>query len=398
MPSSQGRTARCLAPPHGVGMDADTERARALLAASLTGEWTGLRTDAIEDKLRRQIHDAIWRPEPPKRDFQAFATRPSAGAFAYGRPGIELTGADVKRFSQVWDTVYGELQREIGDAVVRVAVPQPDDASWIADVAGRAGADIAVHADAWVDAATWSWPLRVGITAGDPVAGDVRAGFADLVDVVDVDETRAAEVDVLMVPDDNTRDRLAGGDVQAGLVIVRGAALDDTDEILSRFRSFGALFLPRSPQPDWWHQLITELSHDAPLDVAVRGMRGAVLVSSPAALALTSVRTYAALLLGADGGAGVRRPSTPIPGQLAQILEQLPFDHESGGAHHVAQVLRATGTALPITIWFLLAGPPPDQPPEESSTAYPRIDAPEEVAAGDEFDVTMRDHDTAGRR
>jgi hypothetical protein len=379
-------------------MDADTERARALLAASLTGEWTGLRTDAIEDKLRRQIRDAIWRPEPPKRDFQAFATRPPAGAFAYGRPGIEPTGADVKRFSQVWDTVYGELQREIGDAVVRVAVPQPDDASWIADVAVRAGADIAVHADAWVDAATWSWPLRVGITAGDPVAGDVRAGFADLVDVVDVDETRAAEVDVLMVPDDNTRDRLAGGDVQAGLVIVRGAALDDTDEILMRFRSFGALFLPRSPQPDWWHQLITELSHDAPLDVAVRGMRGAVLVSSPAALALTSVRTYAALLLGADGGARVRRPSTPIPGQLAQILEQLPFDHESGGAHHVAQVLRATGTALPITIWFLLAGPPPDQPPEESSTAYPRIDAPEEVAAGDEFDVTMRDHDTAGRR
>jgi CHAT domain-containing protein len=370
-------------------VDADTERARALLAASLTGEWTGLSADAIEDKLRRRVREAVWRPEPPRRDFEAFATRLSAGAFAYGRPGVELTGADVKRFSQVWDTVYGELRREIGDAVIRVAAAQPDDASWIADLAVRAGADIAVHADAWVLAATWSWPLRVGITAGDPVAGDVRASFADLADVVDVDETPADDVDVLIVPDDDTRDRLAGRDVHAGLVIVQGAAVDDADEILMRFRSFGALFLPQAPESDWWHRLITELSHDAPLDVAVRRVRGAVLVSSPAALALTSVRAYAALLLGADGGSGVRRPSAPVPAQLAQILEQVPFDHESGGAHHVAQILRATGTTLPITRWLVLAGRPPDQPPEESPTAYPRIDAPDEVAAGAEFDLTI---------
>ncbi len=98
------------------------------------------------------------------------------------------------------------------------------------------------------------------------------------------------------------------------------------------------------------------------------------------------MRTYTAMLLGEEMGGYVDRPEVTAPEHLAGILANVPFGHESDGATLIADALRSTGASLPVTIGFPMAGPSPPEPPEQ---AWPRIDVPDEVAAGAIFKATV---------
>jgi hypothetical protein len=363
----------------------DAERARATLAASLVNSWERGAAD-IEDKLETCLRESAWRPDMPNHDITTFVARWNRKAFAYSSSDVEVRDTDVKRLARVWQSAYDTVLREIPGAVIRVGTHRPEDVAPLAELAVRAGADIAVHADSAAPRATWSWPLRIGVAEGDPIVDEVRGTYPELCDVVDVRDTADVEVDVLIVSDDDVRDRIVRNNVRAGVVVAHGTDAASAFIIRDEFHSFATLFVPDMSQRGWWRDVLTELAHDAPLDVAVRRIPGAVLVSAGDALSLTAIRTYAAMLLGEETGLWVERPAATAPEQLAGILANVPFGHESAGATLVAGALRSTGTSLPVTIVFPMAGPPPPEPPEH---AWPRIDAPDAVAAGATFKATV---------
>ena len=392
--------------------DESAHHAQATIAAALGDYRAGTADPDLLVRLERVLQGATWHSQPPSDDIASFAATWHQVAFAYcGPPPTDLSDADVALLAPLWQQAMANLEAGSPNSVIRIETDSAADASRFTDLAEQAGAEVAVHAHLSAPSATWSWPLRVGVMGAAPGTDDVRASYPLLSEIVVVDDMQDAEVDVLVLPDDPARASLAARNIRAGLTIVGAGNVAAVDEIRAQFGSFAALFLPTTTGRGWWYDLLTELAHDAPLDVAARSIPGSVLVSDSGGLRLTSVRTYVATLLGASEGVAAQLPDVAQPDMIAAILRGVPFDHESMGATVLANAVRDMAGSLPVTIHAAMAeAAPPDDALEDlgpgdgdgdggdggpevddgrPGKAWPRLDAPAEVAAGDTFDIVV---------
>jgi CHAT domain-containing protein len=336
----------------------------------------------LADQLDSVLRHALWRPDPPSADVTSFAYRMSAIALMRGEAEPPDSADEVRRLAAAWRTAYSRIAD--GQVVLRAAVANPDDATRLAEAAARAGADIAVHIDRPTGWASWSWPLRLGVTAHDPMLSELRASFPELTDVVVLDGLSDAVVDLLFASS-SAADELAGRDVRAGIVVTDAAELAEPHRLSRLFHAFGTLFVPDREGGGWWKDVLRQLSHDAPLDVAVRHVPGAVLVASSQALGLTAMRTYVAWLL----RQGPDTPGIYPPRQLEAVLGAVPFDLEEHGGRAVADLLRVTGRPMQVTVGFTMAALV--EPPDLGSGSAGVID--EEVIDEDAIDEDAIDED-----
>ena len=389
-------------------MPSDADRGRAMLAAALVPDRYGAQTeDDLAQALLETLRDAALFDDPsPNADVAAFVSRARQPSFAYARAVDDLSDADVQRNSAAWSAAYAELS-EGREPVIRIVAYNTGDLGMLRDAARAADVDIAMHVDALAPVATWNWPLRVGVLRNGAAYDDVHAAYPELTQVIELDDQEGVDVDVLIALD-AARQELAKREIRAGVVVLDGTGADSPRDVLRQFKSFAVLTFPEVASHGWWADVLAELSHDSPLDVAVRRLPNAVLVAASSALMLTQVRTYSAMLVDESGDQPIEL-NLLAPKDIQYILTNLRFDQESGGARELAHALRETGAEFPVTVGFPMAEPPmiastldPSLSggggvagslsafaPEPPQTAWPRIDAPDEVAAGATFPATI---------
>lgn len=163
----------------------------------------------------------------------------------------------------------------------------------------------------------WRWPLRVGIVRGpgtQHLARAISAGgrFSDLYTVFETDGSDACEF-LVTTPDTASTVTAA----EASVVVTVGQPLVASSGAEPDLSDLGsAATIIAGTTPTWFENLVVELSHDLPLDVALyHASQRSLLLADPEFVARTSVRQWGRHVATALGDAG-----NPV---AAQILHQV---------------------------------------------------------------------------
>ena len=264
-------------------------------------EAAGLPPNATTTRQRQRVllaaidGSSAWPPEGALvSDWARYATRVRRPT-ARWKPPTEPTPPGIV------DWFAGQLHRRHIDCL-RVRVEEP--AGW-ADLRSRrfesprsAGREIAVGAfvehrvrRSW----RWQWPLRVGVLAGPDAAAHVRAiearrRYLGIYEVFESDGR--SECEFLVVPAGAQRDDLGG----AAVVVIVGARPGDQGPHGPQWpfeRGAVATIVSPPPTPDWFERLVVELSHDRPLDEALRHAEpDSALFADPQFVLETTVRQW----------------------------------------------------------------------------------------------------------
>lgn len=344
-------------------------------------------TAALQAGQRGDTIPLSLQPEPPTEPAAAFAAAWQAAirqAHAIVRLAIR-TPLGMPRVAGAW--LVEQLSRpEVGAASVFLQVDEPR---------------VAV---------AWNWPIRLGLLS-DPRSGAMRLALRDsrwstLFRLVDVESTEG-ECDLLLLAS-NVRSALASilqrpGRLAADCVLVLGGFKVEAwraESLVQALRTevgtagVAVLFVPRGRRPVWFDHFIVELSHNSPIDVALRTaatrsmLQAPFLAASPALVANARLDRYVERLgrhLKALGGHGVELPQpsrvadrlgiSPPPGpegsptrDLGEELATNAFGylHETGDATRVAEATREleAQTRGPVRLAMADGGGEPRERPE----------------------------------
>ena len=262
--------------------------------AALTGSTTRERRDVLAGVL---TGSSLWTRESHRRigDWDEYDRLVGAPPARWQRPtGRAARSSDVAWFKRrLIESAITELRFEARSVAdwrwLTVRAMRLDRTRWphtlrtSAYVRHRAGRD-------W----TWQWPLRVGVVRGPgsaPLAQVIAAAgrFTDLYTVFETDGTDACEFLVT-----NPAVSTALNAPNASVVVVIGQPLSA--------RGRGGIDLPdlgsagtiiAEATPTWFEDMVVQLSHDLPLDVALNSAsERSLLLGDPEFVARTSVRQW----------------------------------------------------------------------------------------------------------
>jgi len=273
--------------PWGASLD-DDAFAQAVAAAALVGVEPGLSPPPAWFALLERLRD-------PQTAFAGLSVgRLAAFIELLREPGgrfIQDASTYVtlwQMFLNEWSTrsgPYRPLRVEIDDAVHRNGVP---DLLWLTRELARPGVGVAsayVRADQPDLAVTWDWPLRIGLL-GDPRSQALKpvlagARYAELYRVVDA-EAAGVECDVLVLPFSlhGALSAVLGSPrrLRADCVILLGGLTVSAERALPLFAALRSEvetagiaidFTAADQRTAWFEQLIRQLAHDEPLDIAL---------------------------------------------------------------------------------------------------------------------------------
>lgn len=195
----------------------------------------------------------------------------------------------------------------------------------------------------------WQWPLRVGVLAGDdsaPLIAAVKAEgrFSALYQVFE--SSGDDECEFLLVPAGAATGRIR----PAAIVVTIGATpgmAGDAGGLAFDLGGAGTIISPHPPR--WFERLVVELSHDLPLDLALRhAERDALLMADPWFVARSTIRQWGRTLHD--------RLQDPV---AAHLLEHVLLGEFSSERTEAAAVVAASTAAAAAGIEVALRGSPP---------------------------------------
>lgn len=252
--------------------------------------------------------------------------------------------AVAERLAAAWQLLVAEQPAPV-DAV-RVEVAAPDDAQFLAHLAGVTGGPVSAVIGLGGLRFRWSWPLRIGVAGPHARAWAARINshphspqhFSASVADPDapLDDVAIAIVDAdVFDPDDQTAwEQVMATTWSASVVVVVGGA--PAVELLNRVDT-GSHTTAAIPEAgvEWWPGVYEDLAHDRPLDLALRRQRpGALVCGVGRVLDATAVGHWALEV--------ARRE--PRLAELQRLIGQVWFDSESQGAR---MVIRWVGQHAP---------------------------------------------------
>jgi hypothetical protein len=300
------------------------------------------------------------------------------------RAAVDVSPAERSAIAEAWtaalaEHVPGERQ------YLRVRVETPDDARRLRQLGSVDGLELVPSLNSSSHGGfTWRWPFRVGVLPG-PAAEEwlaaIRAeshhGY-----VYDAELYAAGPYEILVI-DGGGLDRLtdearAGLDASPCAIVAGDAAPEDQlrDLGMQAAPAIAAAFAGHPSR--WWNALFHEMSHDAPLDVAVeqaiRDTGVDALLSGPLrGLDITAPQCWFA----------AAAPQYPELAPYVDQLDTLDWTHEGGGATATSMQVREARThGQDPTVRVPMSGPLAEAvaPPEEAGPleeAEPPQDADE---------------------
>jgi hypothetical protein len=289
------------------------------------------------------------------------------------RPAVDLTPAEQAAIAEAWaaalaEHVPGERQ------YLRLRVDSPDDARRLRELGSVDGLQLVPSLDSFgARGFDWRWPFRVGVLPGPSaeewlaaIRAEPHHGY-----VFDAELYATGPYELLLA--DGAGLGQLSGEVQAGLdasscVIVAGDALPE-DQLRDLGMTAGpAIAAAFAGHPSrWWSALFHEMSHDAPLDVAVEQASrdtgvDALLAGPLRGLDVTAPKCWFAAVA----------PQYPELAPYVDQLDTLDWTHEDGGATSTSIQVREARThgqdpkaSVPVSGPRAEAAAEPPEEPEE---------------------------------
>ena len=292
-----------------------------------------------------------------------------------------------------------------GPPVLRLEVGSVEDAQRLAGLGTVGGYLItpSIHrGTSW--RFSWRWPMRIGVVDGPP--GErwrralERSPYATLYEVSVLRPTGDGQLNT-EVPS-GTDELLDIVFVEAGTspaaqnatcVVLLGEDTSPAERVLqglSDYRHAAIVIGAASSDPEWFQEAVRGMSHDLPIDVAMRLASPTSLIAADTGLLpLTAVRQWSLELVrqlrGQTDGDPVVRGGT-VEGRLHSIALEGHFDRESGGAEQLAgavQSLAGKGYDTALTFHMAMAGAPPPESlaPEPAPESAPAATPPRRLIA-----------------
>lgn len=306
--------------------------------------------------------------------FEAEARRPAA---LWVPPEPEVLRANASRLQAAFDEVItplGELWFWSAPTL-RVGTLETKHAVLFEYIALLTEVRMCAHVWRRGAAWHWQWPIRVGVVPGSDAAmfeDQIRnSHYRYLVDIVPAEDLAYSPVDLAVVDwsDDDAVQYLRDGRSQISALIALNTDTDNSaalDAIFDRAFGLGVSAVLATPEADlaWFDNLLVELSHDQPLDVAIVNCGVTLWVASdPDFLAITAPRNWIFELLRAHGRTARTEP-------MHQILQQ-SFQMEGSGGRDTSDANRNTADAAGRR--FDVTG---DSAHETASAALPASEPP----------------------
>lgn len=283
---------------------------------------------------------------------------------------------DPAALANAWLTARDAWQREPPypiPGLPRISVSRWGDPSWIVEQLSRSEIgplSVYVRAPRRGGDVHWHWPLDIGLL-DDPASSRLRALLSDHDAFWAARFTHPRVVSgtggtcdllLLLEPLHSAAERILSRGVRASCVLAlhpAAAPWEVTGPLVSALRAhvrasgFGLAPLPPAHLRAWLQTLLFELSHDLPLDVALRLAADGASAPPPLLLAdeplldETRLSRYARRLRDRAMPAQGERATRGTPSNLAPKLEALTFDLESGGASELLELEAAMPAAEP---------------------------------------------------
>ncbi len=253
--------------------------------------------------------------------------------------------------------------------ILRMTVPSVEDADRLFGLQANVGLRLSPMVERSADRFVWRWPLRIGVTGPRSADWVRRLGVGtyagELYSVQAAAEIGHEQIEILLVDADDAAGSNGEADLRTtcAIAVGSGSAADLLGRAIDGYRSCIAAGVP-SDGADWLKDVIYEMTHDHPIDVAFAFTVPPGRIAGPPGIAdLTAVGRWS-FAVGTEVFA-----NDPIGAQLEQLVATVPFGHESDGGRASVSLIRsgaARGIDPTIRIPILVAAAvaPPPTPPD----------------------------------
>lgn len=311
----------------------------------------GMSADSVALAIEHLVTPAtVWCTTVPSEEgWDAFNQAVAAPPAAWQAPDRALVESMPDSLEAGWSHISRLLNRPMHiEPVLRVITHTIDDAQALEALGPVDDLSVSSFIPKSFGRWTWRWPLRVGVLSdAGPLLVETITGTGEYLEHYDVTELRPSDdrsIDILVVDPSAT---VATLDLDAiGAVIVLGSGANPVTAGFDVGLSLGAGAVVALPDRDltWFETMVRELSHDRPLDAAVRCARDhAVVLGDPDFIVTTSLRGWARQIARLADDRGDRE----LAEELVRIIGHRSFDREVRGGREITHVIRAAETGGP---------------------------------------------------
>lgn len=284
------------------GLDLDDDSyAQALAAIGVIPSFRA----PVRDPLTPGIRELLTTALDPKHEFVSYTFNVNLAWIiqeaAGHHPKVHQAPANV--FSQSWKEAVGLRKKPFRLEIDQQSFPPSADLSWLSSqlaLNAVGAASVYARQDDPDSAVAWEWPLRIGLIP-DARSRKLRAEleedpYPQLFELIELKLVH--ECDLLLLPYSLRASVEAllklNGRITADCVLVMGGLKTEYSRALNLLNTLrtevdtagvGVLFVPRSQRGAWFHQALIHISHNEPIDVALRTTARDLSLTSPLLIA-----------------------------------------------------------------------------------------------------------------
>lgn len=332
------------------GLDLDEDSfAQALAAVGVLPDLRAPVRDPLKADVRRRLASVL----NTKQEFVSFRFNLNLAWIIEEAAGHhpKVQQAPAQLFSESWKEAVERRKKPFRLEIDRQSFPISADLSWLSaqlSLTAVGSASVYARQDDPDSPVAWEWPLRIGLIP-DARARKLREEletdpYPQLFELIELKTVH--ECDLLLLPYSLRASVEAvltlNGKITADCVLVMGGLKTEYSRALNLLNTLrtevdtagvGVLFVPRSQRGAWFHQALIHISHNEPIDVALRTTARDLSLTSPLLIASRRLVEHANLQ------SSVKR--------LAKVIQSVPRTRSITLPEDVADRLHVTRGTQP---------------------------------------------------